>query len=186
MRLNDRVDVLFFPVLRTSKANFLTPEEQEKINAGKVIMRKMKYSGKKSTCFVQLDPATQHIIYVPTHVVGKNLELLADLAHLKPEEIHAIKEGDTVTFEANGATFTAGIALLSEFGVHLHAGDEKAWKDSLSNGLRKYNFAIHGCWVKDPYGAMSYVKEENYTDDMKDAMHQQAENNAQSIRFMQR
>lgn len=41
-------------------------------------------------------------------------------------------------------------------------------KNLNENKLPRYSFGIYGCWVNDENNNLSYVNEEDYTDEMQD------------------
>ena len=77
VRMDDKVDVMFFPVLERSPLEQFSKEEQDSLLAGKAILADVTdRDGRKSKAFVQIDPETNHVMSVATPVIGRNLEVL--------------------------------------------------------------------------------------------------------------
>lgn len=175
MRNNDNVDVVFFPQLRKSKLKKFDEGQRNSLLKGKVITADVRTgnetgSPKGVKCFVQIDPSTRQVLYVPTYVVAKNIEIVSDIANLSSDNLQRIFDGDVVTFDVNEKPYTIGINLLSDFAVHLYDGDKQAWQQSIDYAIGKYNFALNGCWINEGTDGMRYVKEEDYDDSLNKEM----------------
>ena len=45
-------------------------------------------------------------------------------------------------------------------------GDEQRWREQAKREWDKYTFGCYGCWVTDDDGGLSYVPEEEYTEEL--------------------
>ena len=74
---NDKVDVVFYPVLGHSPLENFGKEEQEDLIAGKAILTDIAdKEGRKNKAFVQIDTETNQVMSVATPVIGRNLDVL--------------------------------------------------------------------------------------------------------------
>lgn len=67
------------------------------------------------------------------------------------------------------ANITIGIDLFSEKGVVLIPGGAAQWKRVVHKSMPEYNFGNDGCWV-NRHGMLEYVPEENFTQDILEAL----------------
>jgi hypothetical protein len=117
-------------------------------------------------CFFQLDPCTRQVFSVPTPVIGRNIQYVADRYHLTGAEMQKIQNGDVLTIIDDDDEVSIGIDLNSHTGIRFAAGNEAVWKRESKREWDKYNFGVFGCWIMDDDGNLDYVPEENYTDEM--------------------
>ena len=169
------LDILFYPRMLRCELGDYTEEEQDLLRDGKAIISHAP-DDLNLKCFVQIDPDTNQVIYVPTPVIGKNLATM--VSHFRPsaDEIRLIQQGEAVTFHIGEEPVTAGIDLRSRKGFRIVSGTERDWKAEVqSSPLERFNFGICGCWVKGEDGMLDYVHESEYTDEILDAMEQEVQ-----------
>lgn len=83
-----KVDVVFYPVLEASPLEDFNESQQKQLSDGKAILADMKMpDGRKGKMFVQIDNGTKQVMSVPTPVIGRNLQVLADEMHLGSAEV---------------------------------------------------------------------------------------------------
>ncbi len=116
---------------------------------------------------IQIDTATNQVLSVPSPVIGRNLQVLADEVNLSSPEVNVIQNGEPLTILADDAQVTIGVDLLnSKTGIRIEDGDSQQWKDSAKREWDKFTFGVYGCWVADENGDLSYVSEDDYTDEL--------------------
>ena len=165
---DDDADVVFYPRLMRCDLERYGEEERRLLGMGRAIVSHSPDDA-NVRCFVQVDPDTNQIVYVPTQVIGRNLGRLADHYHLSSKEIEALQTGSPVTFADRGEDVTACIDLTERTGVSVVPGkDIRTFMDRYPE-LDRYNFGIYGCWVRDDAGNLDYVHEDGYTDDIWEA-----------------
>ena len=165
---NGDADVVFYPRLMRCDLQAYSEEERHFLSQGRAIQGRSPDDDSIS-CFLQIDPDTNQIIYVPTQVIGRNLGRLADHYHLSSKDIEALQTGSPVTFADREEDITACIDLTERTGIRLILGrDIRTFMDR-DPELGRYNFGIYGCWVKDDDGNLDYVHEDDYTDDIWEA-----------------
>ncbi len=161
------VEVMFYPQLSKCNLDSFTPEEQKALLAGRAIIATATMpDGKKVPAFHQLDPGTNQILYVPTPVIGRNLEIIAKAMNLTDAEVTCLQKGTPLTTIAEDEMYTVGINLNEKTGVSIVRGDVKQWKDAQRDFIGKYSFGLNGCWITDDEGNLDYVPEESYTEEI--------------------
>ena len=86
---NGQVDVLFYPALKSSPLERYDQEQQKQLLAGKAILADaLSEDGRHTKVFVQIDPGTKQVMSVPTPIIGRNLQVLAEDLHLGTAEIN--------------------------------------------------------------------------------------------------
>lgn len=167
VRMEDgTVDVVFYPVLNQAPLKQYDQEQQKQLLAGKAILADMMMDGKQSKAFVQLDAETNQVIYAPTPVIGRNLQVLAGEMHLSLAEVNVIQNGEPLTFVMEEEPVTVGIDLNDSTGIRLCQGDGQKWKEQTKREWDKYTFGCYGCWVMDDDGNLDYVSEDDYTEEL--------------------
>ena len=167
VRMEDAtVDVVFYPVLNQAPLERYDQDQQKQLLAGKAILADMMMDGKQSKAFVQLDTETNQVIYAPTPVIGRNLQVLAGEMHLSPAEVKVIQNGEPLTFVMEEEPVTVGIDLNDSTGIRLCQGDDQKWKEQTKREWDKYTFGCYGCWVMDDDGNLDYVSEDDYTEEL--------------------
>lgn len=169
------LDIIFYPRMLRCELDNYTGDEQALLHEGKVIISHAPDDADLK-CFVQIDPDTNQVIYVPTPVIGKNLATLINHFRVTADDIRLIQNGDAVTFYVGEEPVTAGIDLRSRKGFRIVSGTERDWKAEVqASPLEHYNFGICGCWVKADDGTLDYVHESDYTDEILNAMEQEVQ-----------
>ena len=167
VRMEDgSVDVMFYPVLSQAPLEQYDQEQQKQLLAGKAILADMMIDGKQSKAFVQLDAETNQVIYAPTPIIGRNLQVLAGEMHLSSAEVKVIQNGEPLTFVMGEEPITVGIDLNDSTGIRLCQGDDQKWKEQTKREWDKYTFGCYGCWVMDDGGNLDYVSEDDYTEEL--------------------
>ena len=165
-RMEDgNVNVLFYPQFKSCDLNQYDDKQQEALLSGGAIVAASP-EDKDVKCFVQIDPETNHVMYVPTPVIGRNLSTLMDSFDIVTKDIIRIQNGEPVTFNEGDELITVGIDLNDRTGVRIETGDVERWRKSQDTALERYNFGLWGCWIKDDEGRLTHVFEEDYTDDI--------------------
>ena len=165
-RLDDDVDVLFLPRLNRCELGSYSEDEQESLRSGKVIVSHAPDDGSVK-CFVQVDPGTNQVLYIPTPVIIRNLMGVIDAFHLCTDDIRMVQDGEPVSFRCADEIMTCGIDLTEKTGIRMIVADRAQWlSERGTDRFDSYNFGIYGCWMKDGKGNLGYVSEEDYTDEM--------------------
>lgn len=160
-------DVVFYPVLTQSHLERFSDESRRMLQEGKAVIDTMTGSdGKQIQAFHQIDPDTRQILSVPTPVIGRNLQVIANEFHLSNAEINCLRNGEPLTLAENDELITVGIHLNEATGILVCTGDIQQWRKETGKDRNKYNFGCFGCWVRDDEGNLNYVREENYTDEL--------------------
>lgn len=162
---NGKVDALFIPQLQHCNLEQYTPDEQERLLAGKAIVSNSPDDG-RTKCFVQIDAVTNQVMYVPTPVIGRNLRSVMENFQLAPAEIQLVQTGESLTIVDGNEPLTLGVDLNEETGIHMVIGDAVAWNETRKHTLDRYNFGIFGCWMVDNDGNLEYVHEEDYSEEL--------------------
>lgn len=161
------VNVLFAPQLEHSDIAQYSQEQQNQLKEGKAIVAPSPKDG-STQCFVQVDPGTNQVLFIPTPVIGRNLRVLMDNHRLSSAEIQMIQAGEPMTFMEGDEMVTAGIDLTEKTGIRMELGDAQKWINERQDGMDSYNFGLYGCWVKDENGDLSYIHEDDYTEEIWD------------------
>lgn len=162
-----QVDVVFYPALETSPLNNCDAAQQKQLLSGKVIIADAQTAdGHRSKVFVQVDPGTNQVMSVPTPVIGRNFQVLAEQMHLGTAEVKGLQHGDPLTLIAENELMTVGIDLHARTGIRICRGDEQKWREQGKRDWDKYTFGVYGCWMMDDDGNLDYVPEEQYTEEL--------------------
>ncbi len=166
-RLTNGVDVIFYPVLERAHIEQFKEEQQTLLKEGKAIMAEITKDGEEVMSFVQIDAATNQVLSVPSPVIGRNLQVLADEVNLSGAEVNVIQNGDPLTIFVDDEEVTIGVDLLnSNTGIRIEDGDSQKWKDAAKREWDKFTFGVYGCWMADENGDLSYVSEDDYSDEL--------------------
>ena len=179
------VDVLFYPKLDEYDLKLFNDNQQQSLMAGKAIMGNLENNmpGQEagSKCFFQIDPESKQVLSVPTPVIGRNIQYVADRYHLTGMELQKMQNGEILSIlDENEDEISVGIDLNSKTGIRFASGDEEVWKRESKRDWDKYHFGVFGCWMMSEDGNLDYVPEENYTEEMWD------EQKKLGMRMMQR
>lgn len=165
------VDVVFYPQVKKSPLARFSPEERKALLENEAIIAPVVTTeGKQVQAFHQIDAGTRQILYVPTPVIGRNLEMVANGMKLTNAELICLQKGLPVTVMDGEELRTIGIDLNERTGIRFSLGDERKWREEQQRGMEKYNFGLNGCWVADDEGNLDYVPEESYTQELWEEM----------------
>lgn len=168
---DQRVDVMFFPQLAQADLDRFSPENRNRLQAEKAVVESITPAdGSTLQAFIQIDKGTNQILYVPTPVIGRNIQILSEELHLNAAELNCLRNGDPLTVMVKDDVITLGVDLNEETGIRLCDGDTQKWKAQEKKDWDKYNFGCFGCWSMDEQGNLDYIPEEEYTDEMWDEM----------------
>ena len=110
---------------------------------------------------------------MPSHVIEHNIQVLGKSIDMVSSDVEQLMHGEILCLSKENSPVTVGIDLTEDVGIRMVNGDRVAWeKEVAGEDLPLYSFGINGCWVND--GALSYVREEDYTQEMIDALEEKA------------
>lgn len=169
----DKLDVIFYPKLKEAKLKIFSEEEKQRLLEGKTILANIDIPSvdgttHKEECFVQIEPDTNHVFYVHTPVIGRNLRNVDSFLDLSPENMDKLLAGEIIEIE-EPELMTIGIDIFTATGVFVCQGDKLNWHQVKDKGLPMYSFGVEGCWVNKE-GLLSYVKEEDFDADIEAAL----------------
>lgn len=166
VKVDNDVRPMFLPVKNQNNLEYFTGEQKEALKSGKVL--KVILPSNNSWNYVQLDKATNSIISVKSNLVDYNLSLLANNMGIDQDHVQELENGEVVTLVKDDQKLSVGLDLNEETGILSVNGDAQAWQKDRDGILAfdKYNFGIYGCWTRDDKGMLSYVPEEEYTEEM--------------------
>ena len=187
IEVEDGIDVLFSPKLKEADLSNFLKQDRQLLLEGKTIVSEVEEAvllddgtenKRKVKAFVQLDKETNSVVYAPTQIIGRNLQTVTNEFDLSESELQGFWKGELVTTEMSDedkvtANITIGIDLFSEKGVVLIPGGAAQWKRVVHKSMPEYNFGNDGCWV-NRHGMLEYVPEENFTQDILEALERQA------------
>ncbi len=164
---DDLVDVVFYPALKSSPLERYDEAQQKQLLSGKAIIADVKMpDGRISKAFVQIDRETKQVMYVPTPIIGRNLQVLAEELRLGAVEVNGMQHGEPLTLVVDNQPVTAGIDLSTKTGIRFCSGDSQRWHEQSKREWDKYTFGCYGCWVMDDDGNLDYVSEDDYTEEL--------------------
>lgn len=173
-REDGETDVVFFPQLKKSQLDRFLPEERKALQANRAIIATVTTAeGRQVQAFHQIDAGTNQILYVPTPVIGRNLELVANEMKLTPAELACLQKGLPITLMDGDSMYTVGIDLNERTGIRLVEGDERKWREEQRKDIGPYTFGVNGCWMTDGEGNLDYIPEESYTEELWEEMRKQ-------------
>ena len=127
------VDVLFYPQLDEFDLKLFNEQQEKNLLAGKPIVGHLESNevGKElgSKCFFQLDPESKQVLSVPTPVIGRNIQYVADRYHLTGAEMQKLQNGDILTIVEDDEEQTIGIptlASVSQQVTNLSGGEKQS------------------------------------------------------------
>ena len=113
-RKEEVVDVLIAPRSEMADLEDFTPEEQNRLRSGKVIVAKMPGM---EQCFVQLDDKTNRVMYLPMSLMENNLAALQNELELSNEQVAQMCTGNVLSVDKQEGQFTFGLDFLSDAGL---------------------------------------------------------------------
>lgn len=175
------VDMIFIPQLKESNISSFSTEKQEILKKGLAVTDMMTTEeGRDVMAFHQIDRETLQVLSVPTPVIGRNIQILSDNLKLTSPEMACLSNGQPLTISMNDQPVTIGIDLNENTGIRANNGDEQKWLMNPKHDWDKYNFGLYGCWTMDDNGNLDYVSEDDYTEEMWEAMRTNCQARAQS------
>lgn len=165
VRLDDGdVDVCFAPQWQDEDLTEFTKEQQEQLKLGNTTTAEVKNLGK---CFVQFDDTINQVMAVPVAIINQNISIFARLCGVSDDEKIILEDGGIIEMDINGRMISAGIDLNEPSGLRFANGDIMAWReDANTERLPKYNFGAFGCWIADDDNILSYVNEDDFTEEL--------------------
>ena len=182
-RLSDgSVDVAFAPYCGFDNIGSYDEDQQEKLRNGEVIIAEVKTKdGTRQKCYVQFDKDTNQTMYVPQLVIHQNISILADREGLDFTDREILQDCGILEITDNKNNVASiGIDLNDRTGIRVADGDRAIWlsEGQAQDALPKYNFGINGCWIADEAGQLSYVEDNDFTEEMYKEMDRQKLQNA--------
>lgn len=171
------VDILIAPRSEMADLEDFTPDEQNTLRSGKVIITKMPG---KEQCFVQLDDKTNRVLYIPVSLMEDNLATLQSELELSNEQVAQMCTGNVLLVDKQEGTFTFGLDFLADGGIKVVSGDREQYDNAASQELPTFNFGIYGCWIKDDDNSFKdYISEDDYTEEMQREFYHLGDENVQ-------
>ena len=162
---NGEVEVAFEARWMDKDLSAFSERDQELLTDGEVIICDLPGKGK---CYVQFDETINQAIAVPVEIVKHNLALYGNNLNLDDDDREALENGGLVEIEINNITFTMGIDLAETDSVRVVEGSIGEWKKLVAaEEMPEYQFGLYGCWVRNPNNTLSYVPEDEYSEEMQ-------------------
>lgn len=175
VRTDGECHPVFLPLKKKNGLEDFSEAQREALGNGEVL--KMVLPKNSSLNYVQLDAETNSIISVKSDIIDQNLSIL--VGRLEADDyLPQLQDGKPVSVIRDGQEITAGVDLNEETGIRTVDGSMLKWMEGKKNdaNLDKYNFGIYGCWTLGENGLLTYVPEEDYTDEMVNAQDAVVEN----------
>lgn len=164
VQTDNSIGVMLLPCYEECSLDGYSVEEKDALQGGKVIKANVDNKG---LCYVQLDGATNRLLFAPVDIIDLNIHVMADRLNVSKDVVENIKDGALITSIKQDNEVTYGIDLHSETGIRVVDGNKEQWQEKAkSDGHERYSFGLYGCWMTDSDGNMSYVPEKNYTPEM--------------------
>lgn len=165
VRLNDgSVDACFAPQWVDEDLKSFTQEQQDKLRLGQVTLADMPEKGR---CYIQYDETISQVMAVPEGIIAQNISILTHNYNISDDEKEQLQNGGIVELEINNNILSVGIDLNDETCIRIANGNEMSWKeDAKADRLPKYNFGLYGCWIADDENVLSYIAEEDYSEEI--------------------
>ena len=163
---NGTVDFLFSPRWKANDLEEFTPSQKRTLKAGKVTIGDVEGKG---LCFLQFDDSIQQVMSVPVGVIRQNISILQQELNLPENITKDVAKGEVVEITDDKGNITSlGVDLEQVTGLRAANGNIQTWeKEAGIISLPKYSFGMYGCWVTDENNNMSYVTEDNMTEEMR-------------------
>ncbi len=165
--IKGKVIVLFYPKLKNPNSSFLGSKDSDDLmlNSARAIRIIDKENKER---YISQDKKTKTLISLPVEVIKDNLKIIEDAFNLTKEEKTSLEKGNPITLMDKNDAYTIGIDLNKDDAIRIVKGNEQDWYNALNpkEDFKKYNFGINGCWVYNEKEELSYIKEEDYTDEI--------------------
>lgn len=175
------VDIIFSPRWREKQLNEFEEVQRQQLLAGNVIVVELE----DGMHYAQFNPCINQAIFAKVDAIKDNIRIIAD-GKLSPDDILHIESGEILELkESPDNILSIGIDLMEMSCLRLTRGDKLMWKEEQKvDLLPQFNFGIYGCWVKNPITQdLTYIKEEDFTQDMKDEMYRQGQQRATKVQM---
>lgn len=167
-------ELVFYPKLHEAQLDAFTENEKALLLEGKAILASIPLpdmynpeNTHKESCYVQIDPDTNHVFYTHSSVIARNIKGMDSELSLPIDSLKALTKGEIITI--NEPEFlTIGINLFSDTGLYVCHGDADTWKAMVGRSMQKYSFGVEGCWINEN-GNLRYVKEEDFDHEIEEA-----------------
>ena len=124
-----QTDVVFYPALKSSPLERFDETQQKQLLEGKAIIADVETAdGRHNKAFVQIDTGTKQVMYVPTPIIGRNLQVLAEELHLGATEVN----GMPVT--VRNATSLSGMILPPNLSATRTNSWKRRWRKETHSG----------------------------------------------------
>lgn len=171
VKTEEGVDVFVMPYFDHINMDGFDEEQQKTLRSGKVLLAAV---ADKPEMYYQLDEATNQIVSCPKSVIDHNLEILQKQSGVSEEDAKLLAGGEVTTFFKEKGSVSYRIDLAEDKGIRITKGNK--YDAALDEDrLPHYSFGIYGCWVNDENSGLSYVNEEDYTDEMQDVQSELAQ-----------
>lgn len=166
IRKNDgTVDICFAPRWEDEDLEEFTPEQQERLKLDQVTTAIIPGKGE---CYIQYDDTINQVMMVPVTVINHNIDIIASRYGIDEEKTGLIKDGDVIETNIEDTYLAIGIDLNETSCIRIVDGDIIDWrKDTKTDQLPKYNFGLYGCWIADDENCLSYIPEDEYTEEIE-------------------
>lgn len=171
---NGAVEAMYRPYDNVRDYSEFSKSQQKTLLSGGVVRTTLKGN---VPSYYQMDEQTNRILSCPEDCIKNNINgFIQNFANV---DVKTLEEGKPQTLQEGEDAITFGIDLSDSKGFRFVNGTIVDWNEEKGkeNQLPKYNFGIYGCWTVDNDNNLSYVSEENYTDDIVKAQSELVENN---------
>ena len=153
---NGNMDVLFWPRMEMLDLDQMPNISEESVKSGKVFRTEKGYA--------QYNGTIEQIMQVPYRIVLHNIEAIQDTVGLSQKDTDAILKGKPVTItEGEYKGCSIGIDLENDNAIRLSKGTTRDWeKEESIDDVKKYNFGVFGCWIRDEKDTLHYMKNSEY------------------------
>ena len=125
--------LVVYPIRQQVENNLgLSDFEMERVNKGEIITKDILDNGRRFPEFIQMDPRTNSLVYVPVARLQMeqelaNIESIKDI-QLGSNQKDAIREGRPVQLNVGDEKVVVGVDLLQPQGFKVIRGDMEEWK----------------------------------------------------------
>ena len=169
VRVKDgEVDVKFMPQWASRDLSEFSEEQQRQLLDGRVIISN---TGQSGACFCQYNPMIQQAMILPEEIVKHNISVIKNIFALDETDAENLANGEIVERDNYGEAIAARIDLNEQCNLRIVFGNKRDLEDDIkADRLPKYNFGFYGCWICSEDNVLSYIPEEDYTEEMQKQM----------------